>query len=196
MVSDRSSSARADDAVPAAARGFVSVERYELPPSRTARTPLPPDDAFAAAPALSVAVRTPSGGVLLRATAGAARPGGPRVLDEHFVVDADVHREQRWLDCADVLCGSRTRGAGDAAGWLRRIAAGRSGCRMAAVPLAKGGWAVLDTARQQVTVLPVDTPRGQWLWPSCLLGWLTAGGSLQELASVRPAYHSPAGPCR
>jgi hypothetical protein len=173
---------------PSAVRCFVSVERYEGP-AATRTTPAAGEPAFdARAPALSLAVGTPSGQVLLRATVGAARPGGRQVLDEHFVVNADAHHDTAWLDCADVLYGSRPRPVGDAIRWLRAIVSGRSACRMAAVPLAKDGWAVLDTARQEVTLLPVATPGGQWLWPSCLLGWLTAGGTLQELASVRPTY--------
>ncbi|MYS19194.1 hypothetical protein GA0115240_10614 [Streptomyces sp. DvalAA-14] len=188
MVSDRTSAARTDDEQQPAVRCFVSVERYEVPRTR----PSPGREFDGRAPALSLAVHTPSGDVVLRATEGAARPEGRQVLDEHFVVNADAHHEQRWLDCADLLLGSRARPVGDAIGWLRAISAGRAACRMAAVPLAKGGWAVLDTARQQVTLLPVTTPRGQWLWPSCLLGWLTAGGSLHELMSAKPAYHSPA----
>ncbi|MFC4032145.1 hypothetical protein ACFO3J_11715 [Streptomyces polygonati] len=184
-----------------ALRGFVSVERYELPKQQPLsstgpeRAPAPPSPGFdEGAPALSLAVRTPSGEVVLRATAGAAQPEGRQVLDEHFVVNADAHHEQRWLDCADVLFGSRARAVGEATGWLRAISAGRAACRMAAVPLVKGGWAVLDTTQQQVTVLPVTTPRGQWLWPSCVLGWLTAGGSLQELMSAKPAYYGPDSP--
>jgi hypothetical protein len=189
MVSGRASAAPTGDGPLATERGFVSVERYEVARSQTVAP-----DLDVRAPALSLAVSTSSGDVVLRATAGAAQPGGRQVLDEHFVVNADAHHEQRWLDCADVLYGSRARSAGEAVGWLHAVAAGRDTCRMAAVPLVKGGWAVLDTTRQQVTLLPVKTPRGQWLWPSCLLGWLTAGGTLQELVAARPAYYSPAEP--
>ncbi|WP_329130155.1 hypothetical protein OG552_06080 [Streptomyces sp. NBC_01476] len=142
--------------------------------------------------ALSLAVPTPAGEILLRASVGAAHPGGPQVLDEHFVVNADARHEPGWLDCADLLYGSRPRGVSDAVHWLHSITAGRGACRMAAVPLVKGGWAVLDTVSRQVTLVPVTMPHGQWLWPSCLLGWLTAGGDLQDLTAARPAYHSPA----
>ncbi|WP_405579266.1 hypothetical protein [Streptomyces sp. NBC_01190] len=174
------------------ARGFVSVERYEVTRARKH----PPGGGCGLdgrVPALSLAVGTTAGQVVLRATPGAAEPGGRQVLDEHFVVDADAHDsgarlDRAWLDCADVLYGSRPRSPGDAIRWLTGIAAGRDTCRMAAVPLTKNGWAALDTARQEVTLLPVDTPHGHWLWPSCLLGWLTAGGKLQDLVAVRPAY--------
>lgn len=178
---------------------FVSVEWYDVPGPQSASPPqtpprspsqslpqsLPPADPDGAPdPALSLAIHTPASHVVLRATAGAAQPGGRQVLDEHFVVNADTHREQRWLDCADVLYGSHPRSAGDATRWLLAIAAEHDACRIAAVPLVKGGWAVLDTEHKDIALLPVTPLRGEWLLPSCLLGWLTAGGSLSELAAA------------
>jgi hypothetical protein len=171
---------------------FVSVERvewYDIPGPQPAWAPQSPSrtdpDGVSSDPALSLAIRTPASHVVLRASAGAAQPGGRQVLDEHFVVNADTHREQRWLDCADVLYGSRPRSAADATRWLLAIAAEHDVCRIAAVPLVKGGWATLDTERKDIALLPVTTSRGQWLLPSCLLGWLTSGGTLGELSSAQ-----------
>jgi hypothetical protein len=168
---------------------FVSVEWYDVATARQGSAPEPPTTGGAGPgatdPGLSLTVRTSASHVVLRASAGASQPDGHQVLDEHFVVNADTHREQRWLDCADVLYGSRPRSAGDATRWLLAITAEHETCRIAAVPLVKGGWAVLDTEHKDIALLPVTIPRGQWLLPSCLLGWVTAGGTLGELASAQ-----------
>jgi hypothetical protein len=121
----------------------------------------------------------------LRATAGPAEPGGRTVLDEHFVVGADGGHEARWLDLADVLYASRPRTQEAAVAWLRTVAARHGSCRIAVAPLHGGGSAVLDPEKGHVAVLPVAAPGRQWLLASCLLGWLTAGGTLQELSGAR-----------
>jgi hypothetical protein len=170
---------------PPTGRCFVSVELSDMPGDFAL---WPRSRQYAVGrPALelSLAVRTPGRQAVLSASPGAAQPGERRVLDEHFVVDADAHEAPRWRRLADVLYGSRPRSAGEAGRWLPAVTAGQDACRIAAVPLARGGWAVLDTAEGQVTVVPVTTAYLPWLLPSCLLGWLTAGGTLRELADAR-----------
>lgn len=186
MTSDHGWTVRADGAEPATAGYFVSVEQ------RDARSPCPPaapstDGAPAAGPALALDVRTASAHTVLRASPGSAQPGEPAVLDEHFVVNADTRTAPRWRECADVLYGSRARSSGEATRWLLAVASPHRTCRIAAVPLVRGGWAVLDTGRQEVVALPLPgTASGRpWLLPSCLLGWLTAGGTLPELLTAR-----------
>ncbi|MET9221834.1 hypothetical protein ABZX65_24135 [Streptomyces sp. NPDC003300] len=189
MAMDSGSAAWADGPQPPSGRCLVSVElgmnlgvelavtQRDMPTASVADRP---------APALSLAVRTPGRQAVLSAAPGAALPGEHRVLDEHFVVDADTHEAPKWRQLADVLYGSRSRSAGDASRWLLAVTAAHDTCRIAAVPLVRdGGWAVLDTTDRQITFVPVTTSLRPWLLPSCLLGWLTAGGTLQELAAAR-----------
>ena len=183
MAVDGGSGAEAVIAEPPAVRCFVSVELLDAAPS-LADTAAPSGEP---AVALSLAVRAPHREAVLRASAGASQPGGPEVLDEHFVVNADGSHPPRWLDCADVLYSSRVRSTEAASRWLFGIAAARNECRIAAAPLARGGWAVLDPTGKQVALIPVAAPGREWLLPSCLLGWLTAGGTLDELTSAQLA---------
>jgi hypothetical protein len=186
MAIDSTPEVWADGPRPPKGRCLVSVELDTVKRDFA----LPPEGGSGAAAghsalALSLAVSTPHREVVLSATPGAAQPGEHRVLDEHFVVDADIHEAQRWRQLADVLYGSRARSAAEASRWLLAVTSAHDTCRIAAVPLVRGGWAVLDTAERQVTVVPVTTAHRPWLLPSCLLGWLTSGGTLQELAEAR-----------
>ncbi|MFJ6211873.1 hypothetical protein ACIQGZ_00800 [Streptomyces sp. NPDC092296] len=164
-------------------RRFVTVElRRTAPPTRYDADPARPGYAVSARPATADG---PAGGRLL--LLGADRRGvrWAPVRDEHLAVDLDRCRERRWLDCADVLQGSRPCPAADAACRLAEITAAHPGCGLAAVPLVGGGWAAVGGADRRVVTLPCRTPPQWSLLPSCLHGWLVAGGSLRELVSAR-----------
>ncbi|MER6914449.1 hypothetical protein ABT354_22490 [Streptomyces sp. NPDC000594] len=124
------------------------------------------------------------------------RPGVPLVappvaalLDEHLAVDADRCPDGWARQCADVVRTVRPRPPGEAFGVLTALWAGHPGRGLAAVPLLGGGWAVLATGTGRFTVgrgLREDPVRS--LLPSCLYGWLVAGGA--------PPAPRPAAPAR
>ncbi|MEU4892058.1 hypothetical protein AB0B12_23245 [Streptomyces sp. NPDC044780] len=149
---------------------FVTVEwREETPPE-------PPP-----APSLCLGTGRATGGGVLLARPGRAAAPRAAVLDEHLTVDADARPGTRWLDCADVLRGSRPRPAAEAVRWLADVRSSRPGCRLAAVPLAEGGWAAAAGTEPGVVVLPCGIPAEQWLFVSCLHAWLVAGLPLSGL---------------
>ncbi|MGC0328397.1 hypothetical protein RKD23_001387 [Streptomyces sp. SAI-170] len=116
----------------------------------------------------------------LLARVGGDGPG----TDEHLAVDAEACAEPWWSACADVLYGRHPRPLAVAARWLSALMAAHPGCRVGAVPLADGGWAVTD--RSGLLLLrgvPADRP----LLVSCLHGWLTAGRRLRDIEDVRVA---------
>ncbi|MFE4610211.1 hypothetical protein ACFRK5_17955 [Streptomyces niveus] len=115
------------------------------------------------------------------------------VIDEHFVVDVDVCRDGRLLDCADVLQGSRARSVADALRRLTDLTSAHPACGIAAVPLAgrgggSDGWAAAGGPDRAVVLVPygASTAAGQRsLLPSCLHAWLVAGHSLREWPYAR-----------
>lgn len=117
------------------------------------------------------------------------------VVDEHFVVDVDVCRDGRLLDCADVLQGSRAHPVADALRRLTDLTSAHPACGIAAVPLAgtgggSGGWAVAGGSDRAVVLVPYGPypATGQRsLLPSCLHAWLVAGRSLREWPYARNA---------
>ncbi|MFF3486527.1 hypothetical protein ACFYXC_25095 [Streptomyces sp. NPDC002701] len=116
---------------------------------------------------------------------------GTAATDEHFAADAD--RERALLGCADVLFTSRSRPLGAARRWLTDVTGAHPGCRLAAAPLAEGGWAILGDAGRQAVVLAPRVPGDQPLLASCLHTWLVAGHdvrSLQDIRVVQGAYGS------
>ncbi|WP_405823756.1 hypothetical protein OG705_27585 [Streptomyces sp. NBC_00838] len=142
-------------------------------------------------------------------TGGSSRRASA-VIDEHFVVDVDVCRDGRLLDCADVLQGSRAHSVVDALRRLADLTAAHPACGIAAVPLAgtgggSGGWAVAGGSDRAVILVPYgpnpEYPKhsrrvkcrpypaaGQRaLLPSYLHAWLAAGRSLREWPHARTA---------
>lgn len=122
----------------------------------------------------------------------------PVVVDEHFVVDVDVCRDGRLLDCADVLQGSRSHPVAGALRRLTDLTSAHPACGIAAVPLAgtgggSGGWAAAGGSDRAVILVPYGRygpylPTGQRsLLPSCLHAWLVAGRSLREWPYARNA---------
>lgn len=126
------------------------------------------------------------------------------VIDEHFVVDVDVCREGRLLDCADVLQSGRPHRVVDAVRRLTDLTSAHPACGIAAVPLAgtggdPDGWAAVGGSDRAVVLLPhpphsahpplsPHSADGQWpLLPSCLHAWLVAGRSLREWPYARSA---------
>ncbi|WP_394428855.1 hypothetical protein [Streptomyces sp. SGAir0957] len=112
------------------------------------------------------------------ARVGPACPGA----DEHFAVDSDVCADPQWVECADVLHGRYPRPPAEAVGRLTDMVAAHPSCRVAAVPLVGGGWAVSDgtnvlSARQVAANQP--------LVASCLHGWLAAGRTLRDITDLR-----------
>lgn len=141
-----------------------------------------------AAPALLVRVRSGGRDYEVLARVGPVEPGA----DEHFAVDADVCRERRWPACADVLHARYPRPFADAARWLADVTAAHPACRVAATPLAGGGWAVTDgTGVLLVRQVPPDGP----LLASCLHAWLVAGYALRDIEDVHVLHHSDARAC-
>ncbi|MFI6703827.1 hypothetical protein ACIBJC_33655 [Streptomyces sp. NPDC050509] len=113
-------------------------------------------------------------------------------LDEHLAVDADVCRDPRRLECADVLQTGRSRPVTGALRWLAETRAAHPGARLVAAALPDGGWVAAggeDGDRGAVFLPYGTTARGtppRWsLVPSCLHGWLVAGHSLRELGLNR-----------
>lgn len=154
---------------------FVTVEWQE----KAARAPVPNASSFSLRPS-----RAP-GGRLLVARTGTAGHCWTSVLDEHLAVDADVCRDPNRLECADVLHGS-PRPAREAARWLADVWSSKPGCRLAAVPLTEGGWAVRGGTDPDVVTVPCRVPPEQWLFVSCLHAWLVAGLPLSEISAAHP----------
>lgn len=167
-------------------RRLVSVSPHHLSPDADGRgnrcdprTPAAPDHGTPEA----------CGGLALRVRAGGREHGlrarvGPQrgCADEHFAVDADLCREPRWLACADVLHGRRPRSGAAAERWLARVLRSHPACRVAAVALLDGGWAVSDRAD---LLLVAHVPAERDLLASCLHGWLTSGHALRDIDGVR-----------
>ncbi|MYU50587.1 MULTISPECIES: hypothetical protein [Streptomyces] len=117
-----------------------------------------------------------------------ARP--PDDLDEHFAVDAESGAADRWLDCADVLHGHRPRPERAALRWVENVLTRRTGCRLAALPLPDGGWAVAERTGSR-RLPPSASASGRPLTPmecslvaSCLHGLLVAGDAGEALLSL------------
>jgi hypothetical protein len=122
------------------------------------------------------------------ATAGCVVTAEASDTDEHFAADADACRERDWLSCADVLYASRVRPSAAAVCWLLGITAAFPGCRLAAAPLAEGGWAVLDSASRGAVFVALDVPGDQPLLASCLYTWLVTGHDVRVLQNLRVVH--------
>ncbi|MET9174129.1 hypothetical protein ABZX64_24215 [Streptomyces misionensis] len=108
--------------------------------------------------------------------------------DEHYAVDAETLTAIRRPACADVLYTVRPRPRDMAARWLAEVSARYPGCALAAAPVTGGGWLALAGAGRDGGPTPVARGVGpdRPLLASCLHAWLVRGGSLAELAYVRP----------
>ncbi|MDQ1070809.1 hypothetical protein [Streptomyces canus] len=113
---------------------------------------------------------------------GAVRAPG---TDEHFAADVDACRNPHWLSCSDVLYAGHPRPSADAGHWLREVMAAFPGCRIAAAPLAGGGWAVLDGSAREAVFLAPEVPADQPLLASCLHAWLLTGHGLRDVAGIQ-----------
>lgn len=112
---------------------------------------------------------------------GTARGGG-LVVDEHFAVDADRCRQDRWLGCADVLYSCRVRSPAEVGAWLAGITAAFGSCRLAATAMGSGRWAVQSGAGRPPMCIGAQSDDAAVV--SCLHGWMVAGGSLDQLGPV------------
>lgn len=148
--------------------------RCEAPPQRTD-------------PACALVLQGKSAGRLHEFTAWVGRTdnAGANGPDEHLAADADACREHRWLSCSDVLYTSHVRPSADALRWLTDVTATYPGCRLAAAPLAEGGWAILDGTRRRAALLAPEVPADQPLLASCLHAWLVAGHEVRALHDIR-----------
>jgi hypothetical protein len=108
---------------------------------------------------------------------GEPPPGAP-VLDEHVAGDADACPEP----FADVLYGRRPRPAVEAARRVDELLALHPGCRVVAVPVVAGGWAVGHLRVRARLTPPGPCGVSTALFASCLHAWLVAGRSLDELS--------------
>lgn len=163
---------------------FVSVRlRAALPDTRG-----PQRDAV---PGLLLRIRSAEGDYNVLARGGPAVSGVPpgtdgpvTGTDEHFAVDADMCTEVRWPACADVLHSRHPRPFADATLLLGDITATHPGCRLAAVPLTRGGWAVTEGTSRTVVPLAHRVPPEQSLLASCLHAWLVAGHTLRDIEDI------------
>lgn len=122
----------------------------------------------------------------------AAEDTSPRsVREEHFAVDLDAGWGPRWLDSADVLYGSLPRCAAEARRQFERLARAHPGCRLLALPLIEGGWAMAQGRVWHRLGYSGSAARHggpgraeQSLVPSCVHGWLTAGHALHTVRTV------------
>lgn len=124
----------------------------------------------------------------LTATAGCAETATASDADTHFAADADACGERRWLRCADVLYAGRTRPPTEAVRWLTAVTAAFPGCRLAAAPLAEGGWAVLDSASPRAVFVALQVPGNRPLLASCLYAWLVTGHQVRDLLNIRVVH--------
>lgn len=156
------------------------------------------------APTLRMVLAAPEGAYVVEArcegTGGEHAETPPRAgrlpsLHDHFAVDVDLCAEERWLCCADLLHGSVPRPREHAMRWVADVLAARIGCRLAALPLDDGGWAVAERRGSREPVRRCLAPAPSWcggpptaaehaLLPSCLYGWAAAGRPLRRLASM------------
>ncbi|MCD7442612.1 hypothetical protein K4B79_30885 [Streptomyces lincolnensis] len=138
-------------------------------------------------PAPSLVLRVTSAGSAydLTARVGPAADLGAPVTDEHVVADADACRERPWLTCSDVLYAGCARSPAAAVSWLEGVTAAHPGCRLAAVPLVGGGWAVLDGPGRRALFLGRRVPADRPLLASCLHAWLVAGREVRDLDDIR-----------
>ncbi|MEV8547184.1 hypothetical protein [Streptomyces sp. NPDC051572] len=141
-------------------------------------------------PASALTLRGTSAGRVytFTALAGFVRTAGASDTDEHFAVDADVCRERRLLSCADVLYASRARPSTAAVCWLTGVTAAFPGCRLAAAPLAEGGWSVLDSASRRAVFVGLRVPGDRPLLASCLHTWLVAGHEVAVLQNIHVVH--------
>ncbi|MER5211701.1 hypothetical protein ABT063_14225 [Streptomyces sp. NPDC002838] len=163
---------------------FVSVRLWAALPD----TPGPQRDAV---PSLLLRIRSAEGDYDVLARGGPAVPGAPpstdgpgACTDEHFAVDTDMCTEVRWPACADVLHARHPRRFADATRLLGDITATHPGCRLAAVPLTRGGWAVTERTSRTVVPLAHRVPPEQPLLASCLHAWLVAGHTLRNIEHI------------
>lgn len=105
--------------------------------------------------------------------------------DEHFAADAGLCLKCRWSACVDVLHDRHPRSFIDTARRLHDITAAHPGCRLAAAPLAEGGWAVTEGTAHTVVPLARWVPPDQPLLASCLHAWLVAGHMLRDIEDIR-----------
>lgn len=123
---------------------------------------------------------------------GRTEPGDPlgaegaaAAADEHFAADVCLLIEGRWSACADVLHDRHPRPFADTVRRLNDITATHPGCRLAAAPLAEGGWAVSEGRNRTVVPLAHRVPPGEPLLASCLHAWLVAGHALRDIEDIR-----------
>ncbi|WP_369227151.1 hypothetical protein AB5J52_42235 [Streptomyces sp. R39] len=164
---------------------FVSVRLgAALPCPRTAQRDVEP--------ALLLRIRAAGRDYRVLARAGLTGPGDPLgadgtavAADEHFAADAGPRLQDRWWACADVLHDRHPRPFADTVRRLNDITAAHPGCRLAAAPLAEGGWAVADGTSRTVVPLAHRVPAGEPLLASCLHAWLVAGHALRDIEDIR-----------
>ncbi|WP_105969448.1 hypothetical protein [Streptomyces geranii] len=158
--------------------------------SVTARRPAPPP-APCPDPPRALLLRGISAGRVHEFTVWAGGADSTRATgaDEHLAADADTCREHRWLSCSDVLYASRARPSPAALRWLTDVTAAYPGCRLAAAPLAEGGWAILDGTGRSPVLLAPRVPPDQPLLASCLHAWLVTGHEVRDLRDI----HMPRG---
>ncbi|MEU6573569.1 hypothetical protein [Streptomyces sp. NPDC046805] len=126
------------------------------------------------------------------ARVGPTEPGAPlgtdgttAAVDEHFAAEAGLCLQDRWSACADVLHERHPRPFADTVRRLNDITAAHPGCRLAAAPLAEGGWAVTEGRNRTVVPLARRVPPGEPLLASCLHAWLVAGHALLDIEDIR-----------
>ncbi|MEV7979195.1 hypothetical protein [Streptomyces sp. NPDC086519] len=145
-----------------------------------------------AGPALLLRVRAAGRDYRVLARAGLTESGDPLgadgttvAADEHFAADAGPRLQGRWWACADVLHDRHPRPFADTVRRLNDITAAHPGCRLAAAPLAEGGWAAADGTSRTVVRLARRVPPGEPLLASCLHAWLVAGHTLRDIEDIR-----------
>ncbi|GGS50393.1 hypothetical protein AB0E75_28725 [Streptomyces griseoviridis] len=165
-------------------RSLVTVELRPAPPVRPGHAERP---RRRPGTVVALALLGTSAGRVYGFSARARRPGAAGVSggEEHVAADAEVCRDPGWLSCSDVLYTGRARQMPDAVRWLTSVMGAFPGCRLAAAPLAGGGWAVLDDVGRPAALLGPRVPADQPLLASCLYAWLVLGHEVRALDDLR-----------